>query len=99
MTSNKDSGQADEKKPLHISFLNEVQLNVVVELGRVELKVRDLIKLKQGSVIGLEKLAGEALDVVVNGNIIGRGEGVVVNDKFGLRVTQVISSDGLEDLI
>lgn len=87
-----------EKKPIQISFLNDVQLSVSVELGRVEMTVRDLLRLKTGSVIGLEKLAGEALDVVANGNLIGRGEGVVVNDKFGVRVTQIVSSDGLEEL-
>lgn len=87
------------KKPLPVSFVGDVMLDLAVELGRVELTIRELVGLKKGSVIELEKLAGEALDLYANGNLVGRGEGVVVNDKFGVRVTQVTSPDGINELL
>lgn len=92
-------GTPEKKKPLPISFIGDVLLTVAVELGRVELTIRDLLALKKGSVIELEKLAGEALDLYANNNLVGRGEGVVVNDKFGVRVTQVVSPEGINELL
>ena len=89
----------DESKPLPVSFVGDVMLDLSVELGRVELSIRDLIALKKGAVIELEKLAGEALDLYANNNLVGRGEGVVVNDKFGVRVTQVVSPEGINELL
>lgn len=88
-----------EKKPLPISFVGDVNVTVAVELGRVELTIRELLKLKKGSVIELDKIAGEALDLYANNNLVGRGEGVVVNDKFGVRVTQVVSPEGVNELL
>ena len=89
----------DANKPLPISFVGDVLLDLTVELGRVDLSIRELIDLKKGSVIELEKLAGEALDLYANNNLVGRGEGVVVNDKFGVRVTQVTSPEGINELL
>ncbi len=85
-----------EKKEggLPISYLSDVNLQIIVEMGRVELTIKELLRLKQGSVIQLDKVAGEALDIYANGNIFGRGEGVVVNDKFGVRVTQIVAVEG-----
>jgi flagellar motor switch protein FliN/FliY len=62
-----------------------------MEIGRTKLSIRNLLKLNQGSVIELDRLAGEPMDVLVNGTLIAHGEVVVVNDKFGIRLTDVIS--------
>jgi flagellar motor switch protein FliN/FliY len=80
-----------EKKPRSVEFLLDVQLQVTVELGRAKMRIGDIIRLAKGSVVELDKLAGEPLDVRVNGQLIARGEAVVVNDKFGVRLSDVLS--------
>jgi len=82
----------------NIHFLHDVTLEVVVELGRTDLTIERLIKLKKGSVLTVDKLSGEPLDVRVNGKLSARGEAVIVNEKFGVRVTQIVAPPG-EDLI
>lgn len=74
-----------------VEFLLDVPLRVTVELGRCRMAIADLLKLSKGSVVELEKVAGESLDVRVNGHLIARGEAVIVNDKFGVRLSDVIS--------
>ena len=64
-----------------------------MEIGRTKISIRNLLQLSQGSVIELDRLAGEAMDVLVNDTLIAHGEVVVVNDKFGIRLTDVISAD------
>lgn len=75
-----------------IDFLHDVPLKLSVELGRTQMSIQDILKLSNGSVVALEKLAGEPLDITVNGKLIARGEAVVVNGKFGIRVTELVSS-------
>ncbi len=72
-------------------LLLDVPLEVTVQLGRTRLTIQDLLALSPGSVIELDKIAGEPLDIVVNDRLIARGEAVVVNDKFGIRITDIIS--------
>lgn len=74
-----------------LDLLMDVQLHVSVELGRTRLAIKDLLSLAPGSVVELEKLAGEAVDVLVNGTLVAQGEVVVVDEKFGVRVTEVIT--------
>ena len=74
-----------------IDFLYDVKLEVSVVLGNTRMLIRDLLNLDVNSLVELNKLAGESLDVVVNDKIIARGEAVVINDKFGVRLTEVIS--------
>jgi flagellar motor switch protein FliN/FliY len=74
-----------------LDMLLDVPLEVNVELGRTRLTVQDLLQLGPGSVIELDKVAGEALDILVNGRLVARGEAVVVNDKFGVRITDIVS--------
>ena len=74
-----------------IDFLFDVQLQVTVELGRTEMTIRDVLGLGLGSIIELNKVAGEAVDILVNGKPIARGEVVVIDDMFGVRVIDVIS--------
>ncbi len=75
----------------NMEFILDIPLEVTVELGRTKLLVHELLKLGQGSVIELTKLAGETLDVLANQKLIARGEAVVVNEKFGVRLTEVVS--------
>ena len=66
-------------------------LDVTVELGRARVSIQELLALGPGSVVELDKLAGEPLDILVNGRLVARGEAVVVNDKFGVRITDIVS--------
>ena len=70
----------------------EIPVTVTVEIGSTKVAIRNLLQLNQGSVVELDRLAGEPLDVLVNGTLIAHGEVVVVNDKFGIRLTDVISA-------
>jgi len=75
----------------NMEFVLDIPLEVAVELGRTKMLINDLLKLGQGSVIELSKLAGESLDILANQKPIARGEVVVVNEKYGIRLTEVIS--------
>jgi flagellar motor switch protein FliN/FliY len=74
-----------------IGLILDIPINVTVELGRTKLPIRSLLQLAQGSVVELDGLAGEPMDVLVNGCLIAQGEVVVVNDKFGIRLTDIIT--------
>ena len=74
-----------------INFILDIPVQLTVELGRAKIAIKHLLQLAQGSVIELDGLAGEPMDVLVNGCLIAQGEVVVVNDKFGIRLTDVIS--------
>jgi flagellar motor switch protein FliN/FliY len=84
-TPRQDSGKRD------LDFILDIPLDVSAELGRARLLINELLQLGQGSVVELNKLAGEPLEVYVNGKIIARGEAVVINEKFGIRLTDIIS--------
>jgi flagellar motor switch protein FliN/FliY len=75
----------------NLDFILDIPLSVSVELGRAKVIIKDLLQLGQGSVLELDKLAGEPLEVLVNGKLVARGEVVVVNEKFGIRLTDIIS--------
>ena len=79
----------DEKRKL--DTILDIPVTISMEVGRAKISIRNLLQLNQGSVVELERLAGEPLDVLVNGTLIAHGEVVVVNDKFGIRLTDVIS--------
>lgn len=74
-----------------LDLLLDVPLDVTVELGRARMSIQDLLALTPGAVIELDKIAGEPLDIVVNDRLIARGEAVVINDKFGIRITDIVS--------
>ena len=78
-------------RSLNLRFLLDIPLQVTVELGRKRLVVHDLLQLNQGSIIELTKQIGEPFEVLVNQKLIARGEVVVINDKFGVRITDIIS--------
>ncbi len=75
----------------NLDFILDIPLKISVELGRTKLLINELLQLAQGSVIELNKLAGEPLEVFVNDKLIARGEAVVVNEKFGVRITDIMS--------
>jgi flagellar motor switch protein FliN/FliY len=77
--------------PRDLEFLLDIPLLISVELGRTRMLINDLLQLGQGSVVELEKLAGEPMEIYVNSRLIARGEVVVVNEKFGVRLTDIIS--------
>jgi flagellar motor switch protein FliN/FliY len=82
-----------------LEFIMDVALQVTVEVGRARMTIQDLLQLGQGSVVELEKLAGEPLDIYINGKSVARGEAVIVNEKFGVRLTDIISpEDRIEGL-
>jgi flagellar motor switch protein FliN/FliY len=77
----------------------DIPLVVTVELGRTSIQIGDLLQLAQGSIVELTKLAGEPLDVLVHGKLVARGEAVVINDQFGVRLTDIVSpSERIESL-
>lgn len=99
------SGHADAQSPFEqlspgkpavdarqdIELILDIPVQLTVELGRTRIAIRNLLQLAQGSVIELDGLAGEPLDVLVNGCLVARGEVVVANDKFGIRLTDIIT--------
>ncbi|MCP3427831.1 flagellar motor switch protein FliN [Opacimonas viscosa] len=83
-----DGAEFDNNK---LDTILDIPVNISMEVGRSSISIRNLLQLNQGSVVELDRVAGEPLDVLVNGTLIAHGEVVVVNDKFGIRLTDVIS--------
>ncbi|NOY52952.1 MAG: flagellar motor switch protein FliN [Deltaproteobacteria bacterium] len=91
-TSVKEPEVNEGEAPMRsLDFILDLPLKVSVELGRTRMLVNDLLQLAQGSIIELEKMAGDPLEILVNEKLVARGEVVSVNDKFGIRVTDIIS--------
>ncbi|MFO9637956.1 flagellar motor switch protein FliN [Legionella pneumophila serogroup 3] len=82
---NQDSG--NEK----LELILDIPVSVTVEIGRTKMTIRNLLQLNQGGIVALDRLAGDPLDVLVNGTLVAHGEVVVVNDKFGVRLTDIVS--------
>ncbi len=76
----------------NLDFILDIPVTISMEIGRTNINIRNLLQLNQGSVVELDRLAGEPMDVLVNGTLIAHGEVVVVNEKFGIRLTDVISA-------
>ncbi len=83
-------GMANEDA--NIEVILDIPVTIAMEIGRTTVSIRNLLQLNQGSVVELDRLAGEPMDVMVNGTLIAHGEVVVVNDKFGIRLTDVVSA-------
>ncbi|MBF0316581.1 MAG: flagellar motor switch protein FliN [Nitrospirae bacterium] len=94
-----DGGGGSEEGLRDIKFLLDIPLTITVEIGRTKMLINDLLQLGQGSVVELDKLAGEPLEMLINNKVIARGEVVVVNEKFGIRLTDIVSpTDRLKQL-
>ena len=90
-TNQEEGGKADEVKEANLDLILDIPLSVTVELGRSKMLINDLLQLGQGSVIELTKLVGDPLEVLVNDKLVARGEVVVVNEKFGVRLTDIVT--------
>jgi len=80
------------EESVNLDMILDIPVVISMEIGRTQISIRNLLKLNQGSVVELDRLAGEPLDVLVNGTLIAHGEVVVVNEKFGIRLTDVITA-------
>ena len=87
-TPEENQSSLDKK---NLDFILDIPLQVTVELGRTKLLVKDILQLNQGAVVELTKLAGEPLDIFVNSKLVARGEAVVVNEKFGVRLVDIVT--------
>lgn len=86
-----DKSLVEHAQAHSLDFILDIPLEVSVELGRTKMLINDLLQLGQGSVIELTKLAGEPLEILVNSKLVARGEVVVINEKFGVRLTDIVS--------
>jgi len=84
-------GVAGDEGDIKIDAILDVPITISMEIGRSRINIRNLLQLNQGSVVELDRLAGEPMDVLVNGTLIAQGEVVVVNEKFGIRLTDIVS--------
>lgn len=84
-------GEQRSATPQGFDMILDIPVRITVELGRTKISIRNLLQLAHGSVVELDGLAGEPLDVLVNGTLIAQGEVVVVNDKFGIRLTDIVT--------
>jgi flagellar motor switch protein FliN/FliY len=92
MSNNQEDGDrgAVDTSQIDVEVVQSVPVTISVEVGRAVLKIRDLIRLTQGSVVELDRMAGEPLDLLVNNTIVAQGEVVLVNDRYGIRLTRVV---------
>ena len=93
-----DEGRTSRTDFSKLKMILDIPLKVSVELGRTKMLVNDLLQLGQGSVIELDKIAGEPMEILINDKLVAMGEVVVVNEKFGVRLTDVVSQFGLNDI-
>ncbi|MBI5643104.1 MAG: flagellar motor switch protein FliN [Deltaproteobacteria bacterium] len=75
----------------NMDMILDIPVTISVEIGRTKMMIKDLLQLGQGAVVELEKLAGEPMEILVNGSLVARGEAVVVNEKFGIKLTDIVS--------
>jgi flagellar motor switch protein FliN/FliY len=89
-----DGAQPGGEQPqIDVEVVQSVPVTISVEVGRAVLKIRDLIRLTQGSVVELDRMAGEPLDLLVNNTVVAQGEVVLVNDRYGIRLTRVVPAN------
>jgi len=82
----------DELRQINREMIQNVAVTVAIEVGRAQIKIKDLLRLTQGSVVELDRIAGEPLDLLVNNSVVAQGEIVLVNDRYGVRLTRVVPS-------
>lgn len=85
------SKESYQQGDVNLDVVLDIPVTIAMEIGRTRLSIRNLLQLNQGSVVELDRLAGEPMDVLVNGTLVAHGEVVVVNEKFGIRLTDVVS--------
>lgn len=100
LESGSSAGMAGvHRSSINSELLDNIPITISVEVGRTSLKIKDLMRLTQGSVVELDRLAGEPLDLLVNNTLVAQGEVVLVNERYGIRLTQVVPpAERLKDL-
>lgn len=99
-TTPNDTGlDVGDKGQIHLDVLHNIPVTLSIEVGRASIKIRDLIRLTQGSVVELDRIAGEPLDLLVNNTVVAQGEVVLINERYGIRLTRVVPpNERLENL-
>jgi flagellar motor switch protein FliN/FliY len=98
-TPNAMPSESADKGQIHTDVLQNIPVTLSIEVGRAQIKIRDLMRLTQGSVVELDRIAGEPLDLLVNNTVVAQGEVVLVNDRYGIRLTRVVpASERLDNL-
>jgi flagellar motor switch protein FliN/FliY len=99
LSTPENSTSGGEKGQIHPDVLQNIPVTLSIEVGRAVIKIRDLLRLTQGSVVELDRIAGEPLDLLVNNTVVAQGEVVLVNDRYGIRLTRVVpASERLDNL-
>ncbi len=99
LTPNEDLMEGADKGQINTDVLQNIPVTISIEVGRAQIKIRDLMRLTQGSVVELDRIAGEPLDLLVNNTVVAQGEVVLVNDRYGIRLTRVVpASERLDNL-
>ena len=93
LTGSIAKANGEGESSVQLELIQNVAVSISVEVGRSSLRIRDLLRLGQGSVVELDRVAGEPLDVCVNNTVIARGEVVLVNERYGIRLTQVVDQE------
>ena len=97
--SDENSNEMVEKDTINPDVLENIPVTLSIEVGRAVIKIRDLMRLTQGSVVELDRIAGEPLDLLVNNTVVAQGEVVLVNDRYGIRLTSVVpASERMKNL-
>lgn len=86
--------QAPESSIAALDLLRDVEIEITLEIGRRQMKIADVLKLAVGQTVELAKTAGEPLDILINGRLLGRGEAIVLGDRYGLRITEIVTPVG-----
>jgi flagellar motor switch protein FliN/FliY len=98
-TDQPDNTISGDKSQIHPDVLQNIPVTLTIEVGRATIKIRDLMRLTQGSVVELDRIAGEPLDLLVNNTVVAQGEVVLVNERYGIRLTRVVPpSERLNEL-
>jgi len=98
-THNDTAQEFADPGQIHTDVLQNIPVTLSIEVGRATIKIRDLMRLTQGSVVELDRIAGEPLDLLVNNTVVAQGEVVLVNDRYGIRLTRVVpASERLDNL-
>jgi flagellar motor switch protein FliN/FliY len=97
--SDENSNEMVEKDTINPDVLENIPVTLSIEVGRAVIKIRDLMRLTQGSVVELDRIAGEPLDLLVNNTVVAQGEVVLVNERYGIRLTRVVpASERMKNL-
>jgi len=94
-----EAALADESNQINAEVLQNISVTLSIEVGRAQIKIKDLMRLTQGSVVELDRVAGEPLDLLINNTVVAQGEVVLVNERYGIRLTRVVpASERMKNL-